>query len=167
MSFFRRLFTAGKGTLELEVTDQLYRLGDEVDGVVTISAKQDLGPGRLFAALVCIEEIAEWRTDRDGRRIRETKRRELWRREADLGVREVFSSGSVDTKLFTLRLPFEDARETPHADTPDWAHGVVAVLDALKNRERNFIWEVSARYDIPKIALADYQKISVANHNEI
>lgn len=165
MGIFRRFFTSGKGALHIEVTDRLYSLGEEINGILTLEAKRDLGPGRLFVALVCIEEVTRWTNNSQGQRSQQTDRREMFRYETDLGVDEAFSSGTVERRPFTLRLPLPDTGKAPYDKVPEWAHGVMAVADALSRNERKVWWDVLGRYHIDGIDLADEQRLSVNNYD--
>lgn len=148
----------------MEVPNQLYNLGDEINGILTIETKRDLGPGRLFVALVCIEEVSDWTTNSRGERRRETDTREIFRYEADVGRNESFSAGTVDRRPFTLRLPLPDTGNAPHDQTPEWAIGLMAVMDTLSSRDRRIWWEVKGRYNIDGLDLGAEQRISVNNY---
>lgn len=155
-----KFLASGKGSLDLEITNRVYAPGEFVDAVAHLTTKKDLGPGRLFAALTCIEEVSHWRTDMDGDRTRETDRNELFRWEQDLAIDASFPAGTDERIPFTLQIPRGPDQEPPQ-DRPSWVGTIVDVFSAMSAANRKVWWEVEARYDIPKLDLKDDVRLSV------
>lgn len=155
-----KFLASGKGSLDLEVTNRAYAPGEFVEAVAHLTTKKDLGPGRLYAALICIEEVRQWRTDMDGDRTRETERNELFRWEQDLAVDAAFPAGTDERFSFTLQIPRGPDHQPP-ADAPPWVGTVMDVFGAMAAANRKAWWEVEVRYDIPKLDLKDDVRLSV------
>jgi len=155
-----KFLAKGKGSLELEIVNRAYAPGEFVECVAHLRTKKDLGPGRLFAALICIEEVSHWSTDMDGDRQRETDRNELFRWEQDLAIEASFPAETDERIPFTLQIPRGPDHQPP-PDRPAWVGTVAAVFNAMNSTRHKVWWEVEARYDIPKLDLRDDVRLSV------
>jgi len=156
-----KFLASGKGSLDLEVTNRVYAPGEFVDVVAHLQTKKNLGPGRLFAALTCIEEVRTWDTDMDGDRTRKTDRTEIFRWEQDLAIDASFPSGTNERIPFTMQIPRGPDHEPPPEGAPSWVSTVMDVFSAMAAANRKVWWEIEARYDIPKLDLRDDVRLSV------
>lgn len=138
--------------MQLAGMRELYELGDAVDVTATLTAKQDLGPGRYFASLVCFEEVRSIVMPNVFYSNLGFTRHELWRTEIELGSNEVFSAGTTDTRNFTLQLPFE---------MPEWAPGADGAFSALRDRHRRFAWDLGVHFDVAGRRLERQRPLSV------
>ena len=152
MGLLRSLVSSRRGSIHLDGLRELFELGDAVDVTATLTAKQDLGPGRYFASLVCFEEIRSVRISRAYWLDHRFLRFELWRTEVELANNEVFSAGTEDTRNVVLQLPFE---------MPEWAPGADGAFSALRDRQRRFAWEVGVHLDLRRSVLERRRPISV------
>lgn len=156
------LFSGRKGSVELSVTNRVYNPGEEIPMSVHLTTKKDLGPGRLFVALVMTETVRR-QVERDGRTRTESKTSELFRHEVDLAIDASFPDGtdlSFDGYIPVPAAPSDDGRQLP-GDAPGWVGTLVDVASALSSTRREKDWYVEARYDIPRLDLKDRHKISV------
>ena len=149
-----------RGSLELQVPNRHLRPGETIEGMVQLTAKRDLGPGRLFTSLVCTEEWWEWETDHDGDRTREKKRREVYRDDLDLQRELAMTGGSNQVFPFALPTPYDDRSEPAPQATSTWGR-LVSALGEMTRRDSEFIWEVEARYDIPGLDLKASERINL------
>jgi hypothetical protein len=145
-----------KGSIALDLSAGSYQAGDLIQGVIHLEAKKALGPGRLLASLVCTEKWWEWDTDADGDQTRRER------------TREVYNHGVEVTRDLSLmageQRPIEFALPTPPPAIPGQdPSGVVgfikSVAGALKG-DRERIWTVEIRYDIPGLDLTESRRIA-------
>lgn len=152
----------GKGQIKIEVTNRAYAPGDLVDVQVRLTTKKDLGPGRLYGALVGTERREVRRRDVDGHMgdhvDTEVDRVEIYRREVDLAVDASFSRGTDERMTFALHIPQPPRME--NADVPGWV-GTLAEVARWLGPDVRLEWMVEVRYDIPRLDLSDRQKLSV------
>lgn len=156
------LLSGRKGAVELSVTNRAYNPGEEIPMSVRLTTKKDLGPGRLFVALVMTETVRR-RVERDGRTRTESKTSELFRHEVDLAIDASFPDNTdlkFDGYIPVPAAPTADGRELP-GEVPGWVGTLVDVASALSTAQREKKWYVEARYDIPRLDLKDRHEISV------
>lgn len=69
LSMLERFIGGGFGTITIELAVAPLEFGDTAEGVVTLEAKQSIGPGLLTIALVCQERQSRVVPVKNGRRI--------------------------------------------------------------------------------------------------
>lgn len=160
------LFSGRKGTLDLTVTNRAYNAGEQIPLSVRITTKKDLGPGRLFASLICTEttrrNVTRRNSDGSTRNSTDTDTREVFRHEVDLAIEASFPDNT--DQVFTANLPVPPApaeKNVVPGEVPGWVGTLVDVASALSDARRDTRWYVEARYDIPRLDLKDKQEISV------
>lgn len=162
------LFSGRKGSLDLTVTNRAYNAGEEIPLSVRLTTKKDLGPGRLFAALICTEttrrNVQRRNSDGSTRHGTDTDTREVFRHEVDLAIEASFPDNT--DQVFTANLPVpqgpaEQQQSALPGEVPGWVGALVDVASALNDARSETRWYVEARYDIPRLDLKDKQEISV------
>lgn len=148
----------GKGQIKIEVTNRVYNPGEFVDVHVHLTTKKDLGPGRLYGALVANERIEHRRRNHDGHMHTDVEHNEIYRWEVDLGVDASFPSGTDEQMTFGLQIPPPPPENS--MELPGWLGGMAQVA-AWFGPHTSVEWEVEVRYDIPRLDLSDREKISV------
>lgn len=156
-----------KGRLVLTITNQAYNPGDVMEGVMVVSSKKDLGPGRLYAALICNEEWYEWETDANGQRSREKQSQEVYRYEVDIDPHYSTGAGQEQTMVFSLPTPIERTVDEPGQfddSRSGWLGTLGNIIESLGSRSSEYKWKVEGRYDIKGLDLTDSESISF-NYN--
>ena len=146
-----------KGGIELSLGSTHFGPGQDIAGVLTVTAKKPLGPGRLFTSLVCIEEWWEWETDSDGDRSRQKKTREVYRHDLDVAHDLSIGQGQRHTAPFVLPTP-QPQDTVDDGDTPGWLKALATIADSLSD-DREAHWKVAGRYDIKGLDLTTEQRI--------
>jgi len=162
---FEKLIGHGWGSIDLDVENSGFSLGETIDGHLTIRPKRDMGPCRLRTAIVCYEKAARvvpTRVSRRGARInRQTKSQELWRAEYLVDADFTLSAGEVARYPIRVRLP-PAINEGKSENLPDWAEGAIALLNAVTFSSATISWEVRAKLDHPGgFALRHHLPVSV------
>lgn len=160
------LFSGRKGSLDLTVTNRAYNAGEDIPISVHLTTKKDLGPGRLFASLVCTEttwrRVTERRADGSTTSRNKSETTVIFRHEVDLAIEASFPDNTDQVFTTNLPLPALPAETVPEMpDAPGWVGTLVDVASALSDARRETKWFVEARYDIPRLDLKDKQDISV------
>lgn len=153
------ILSRGKGRIEIDVTNKAYHPGEAVEVGVHLTTRKDLGPGRLFGSLVCTERIEEIEHDADGDIDTDTHEHEVYRHEVDLAVDASFPAGTDERMSFTVQVPAPPAEDT--ASRGDDLLGAVLDFATSLGSSRELVWKVECRYDIPRLDLADSERISV------
>ncbi len=152
-----------KGSIELALQGsgggQYFEPGQPIQGIMTVRAKKDLGPGRLFVALVCTEEWSEWTTDSDGDRSRERRTRELFRHDVNVEPRFSIGKGDTQTAPFVLPTPPVSDAANQESSMPGWVQAMVDVVGSLSRDDRETYWEVTGQFDIPGLDLIKRERI--------
>lgn len=156
----RSLFTRGKGKLDVTFEKRAYNPGDRIDVQMHLSTKKELGPGRLFVALICQEHVTTDRRDFDGDRRLETDVNEIYRHEVDAAFEASFPAGTEEDFTLTFEVP-PDPTAT-NVEVPGWVGGLAKAVSLFANKRRTkTIWYVVGRYDIKGLDLVDKEKISI------
>ncbi len=156
--FVTKLGQRFKGNIVLSLGNSHFAPGQDISGIITVTAKKELGPGSLVTSLVCIEEWYETTTDRDGHQSRDKKTKEIYRHDLELDRSLTMQAGGQQAVPFVLPTPQPQDTVASDRDAPGWQRALRAVGDML-SPDRETYWEVEARYDIPGLDLTSEQRI--------
>lgn len=162
---FEKIIGHGWGSVDLDVENSGFSLGETIDGFLTITSKREMGPCRLRTAIVCYEKAARvvpTRVSRRGVRLnRQSRSQELWRAEYLVDADFNLSAGEVARYPIRVRLPPAINAATPE-ELPEWAQGAIALLNAVTFSSATTAWEVRAKLDHPGgFALRHHLAVSV------
>lgn len=149
-----------RGSLRLDIPAATYRPGDYIEGTVHLEAKKELGPGRVVVSLVCTEEWWEWDTDSDGDQTRRRRTKEVYRHEIDVVANLSVGAGERRPVPFTLPTP---PPTIPGGQQRSGILGFMKSLAEIIQPDRDQIWEVEARYDIPGLDLVGDRRIDLVD----
>lgn len=155
----RSLFTRGKGKLEVTFEKRAYNPGDQIDVQLHLSTKKELGPGRLFATLVCEERVTTHSVDSDGDRDTDTRINVIYSHEVDAAIEASFPASTEEDFTLTFEVP-PDPTAT-NVEIPGWIGGLVKAASFFGNKDSRLTWYVVGRYDIKGLDLVDKEKISI------
>jgi len=141
-----RLAGSGWGRVLIEAPSMSFALGSDIEGTITVQAKQDLGPCSLTVAAVCVRRQARTIPPVFNRRVTHQRQsNEVWRSVSELETELSLVAGEEFTTPFQLALPSSQDKHDDNEPLPDWARGTIAVFETVTFARDELQWQLRAR----------------------